>query len=421
MAVTTQQYNSITAPIHHISTTSHHHNMITSQHDNMAPSDHQRILLIVPASLRKQWQQELQEKFSVQTQILDAAIVRHARKHGDADIFRNTKIPLIMSYEYAARIAEELRLAQKWDLIIFDEAHRLRNVYKNERNKGTSKRAQALADAFRDIPKILLTATPLQNSLLELYGLISVIDNTHFGGLDSFKTQYVRGRPNPENLTALQKRIEPVCQRTLRRQVQEAGHINFRKRTALTFDFDPFDDETVLYEQVSDFLQRKDTVSYGDRTNALVLLQVRKILGSSTFAVARYLETLIGRLRERQKASVQMTDDLDGFDVTLEEADSEDEAADIDIIDPQRLANEIVEIEGMLALANSIRINGKGEALVGKLPLVLEQIVAKGGKNKAVIFTESVRTQRYLEQLLSKNGHTGQLVLLNGSNSDPES
>ena len=79
-----------------------------------------RILLIVPASLRKQWQQELQEKFSVQTQILDAAIVRHARKHGDADIFRNTKIPLIMSYEYAARIAEELRLAQKWDLIIFD-------------------------------------------------------------------------------------------------------------------------------------------------------------------------------------------------------------------------------------------------------------------------------------------------------------
>ena len=380
-----------------------------------------RILLIVPASLRKQWQQELQEKFSVQTQILDAAIVRHARKHGDADIFRNTKIPLIMSYEYAARIAEELRLAQKWDLIIFDEAHRLRNVYKNERNKGTSKRAQALADAFRDIPKILLTATPLQNSLLELYGLISVIDNTHFGGLDSFRTQYVRRRPNPENLTALQKRIEPVCQRTLRRQVQEAGHINFRKRTALTFDFDPFDDETVLYEQVSDFLQRKDTVSYGDRTNALVLLQVRKILGSSTFAVARYLETLIGRLRERQKASVQMTDDLDGFDVTLEEADSEDEAADIDIIDPQRLANEIVEIEGMLALANSIRINGKGEALVGKLPLVLEQIVAKGGKNKAVIFTESVRTQRYLEQLLSKNGHTGQLVLLNGSNSDPES
>lgn len=380
-----------------------------------------RILLIVPASLRKQWQQELQEKFSVPTQILDAAVVRQARKRGEDDIFKNTKTPLIMSYEYAARIADELRLAQKWDLIVFDEAHRLRNVYKNEQNKGTSKRAQALADAFRDIPKILLTATPLQNSLLELYGLISVIDDTHFGGLDSFRTQYVRGRPDPENLAALQKRIEPVCQRTLRRQVQEAGHINFRKRTALTFDFDPFDNEIVLYEHVSDFLQRSDTVSYGDRANALVLLQVRKILGSSTFAVARYLETLIGRLKEKQKASVQMTDDLDGFDVTLEEEDAEGAAEDIEAIDPQRLANEIVEIEEMLSLANSIKINGKGEALVGKLPLVLEQIEKKGGKNKAVIFTESVRTQKYLEQLLSTHGFSGELVLLNGSNADPES
>lgn len=380
-----------------------------------------RILLIVPASLRKQWQQELQEKFSVPTMILDASVVRQARKRGEDNIFKTTKMPLIMSYEYAARIADELRVAQRWDLIVFDEAHRLRNVYKNEQNRGTSKRAQALADAFRDIPKILLTATPLQNSLLELYGLISVIDDTHFGGLDSFRTQYVRGRPDPENLASLQKRIEPVCQRTLRRQVQEAGHINFRKRTALTFDFDPFDNEITLYEQVSDFLQRSDTVSYGDRANALVLLQVRKILGSSTFAVARYLETLIGRLKLKQAASVKMSDDLDGFDVTLEEDGSNSDDDDMEIIDPQRLANEIAEIQDMLALANSIQINGKGEALVGKLPLVLEQIVKKGGKNKAVIFTESVRTQRYLEQLLSNHGYSGKLVLLNGSNADPES
>tara|TARA_R110000787_G_scaffold19985_1_gene59361 strand:- start:322 stop:3174 length:2853 start_codon:yes stop_codon:yes gene_type:complete len=380
-----------------------------------------RILLIVPASLRKQWQQELQEKFSVPTMILDASVVRQARKRGEDNIFKTTKMPVIMSYEYAARIADELRVAQRWDLIVFDEAHRLRNVYKNEQNRGTSKRAQALADAFRDIPKILLTATPLQNSLLELYGLISVIDDTHFGGLDSFRTQYVRGRPDPENLASLQKRIEPVCQRTLRRQVQEAGHINFRKRTALTFDFDPFDNEITLYEQVSDFLQRSDTVSYGDRANALVLLQVRKILGSSTFAVARYLETLIGRLKLKQAASVKMSDDLDGFDVTLEEDGSNSDDDDMEIIDPQRLANEIAEIQDMLALANSIQINGKGEALVGKLPLVLEQIVKKGGKNKAVIFTESVRTQRYLEQLLSNHGYSGKLVLLNGSNADPES
>ena len=120
-----------------------------------------RMLLIVPASLRKQWQQELSDKFTVESRILDATVVRQAKKAGEADLFANASMPLIMSYEYAARVAEDLRIATKWDLVVFDEAHRLRNVYKNEQKIGTSKRAQVLADAFRGAPKILLTATPL--------------------------------------------------------------------------------------------------------------------------------------------------------------------------------------------------------------------------------------------------------------------
>lgn len=380
-----------------------------------------RMLLIVPASLRKQWQQELSDKFTVESRILDATVVRQAKKAGEADLFANASMPLIMSYEYAARVAEDLRIATKWDLVVFDEAHRLRNVYKNEQKIGTSKRAQVLADAFRGAPKILLTATPLQNSLLELYGLISVIDDQHFGGLESFRSQYVRGRTGPNNLIALQKRIAPLCQRTLRRQVQEAGHINFRKRAAQTFDFDPFDNEIELYERVSDFLQRTDTISYGDRANALVLLQVRKILGSSTFAVARYLETLIQRLKDKKLPDPEMSDDLDGFEATIEENDGDETKRDQADWNAEQLANEIDDLQSMLDLANSIEINGKGEALVQKLPMVLDEIEQKGGKRKAVIFTESVRTQRYLERLLSAHGHKGSLVLLNGSNSDAES
>jgi len=380
-----------------------------------------RMLLIVPASLRKQWQQELSDKFTVESRILDATVVRQAKKTGEADLFANASMPLIMSYEYAARVAEDLRIATKWDLVVFDEAHRLRNVYKNEQKIGTSKRAQVLADAFRGAPKILLTATPLQNSLLELYGLISVIDDQHFGGLESFRSQYVRGRTGPNNLIALQKRIAPLCQRTLRRQVQEAGHINFRKRAAQTFDFDPFDNEIELYERVSDFLQRTDTISYGDRANALVLLQVRKILGSSTFAVARYLETLIQRLKDKKLPDPEMSDDLDGFEATIEENDGDETKRDQADWNAEQLANEIDDLQSMLDLANSIEINGKGEALVQKLPMVLDEIEQKGGKRKAVIFTESVRTQRYLERLLSAHGHEGSLVLLNGSNSDAES
>jgi hypothetical protein len=75
----------------------------------------------------------------------------------------------------------------------------------------------------------------------------------------------------------------------------------------------------------------------------------------------------------------------------------------------------------MRDLALSIGTNAKGEKLVRHLPEMLDQIEGKGGQRKAVIFTESVRTQRYLAELLSANGYEGRIVLLNGSNSDPSS
>src|SRR3546814_20819860 len=78
-------------------------------------------------------------------------------------------------------------------------------------------------------------------------------------------------------------------------------------------------------------------------------------------------------------------------------------------------------VESMRDLAQSIGINGKGEKLVRHLPEVLDQIQSKGGKRKAVIFTESVRTQKYLHQLLTDNGYEGRIVLMNGSNNDDES
>src|SRR3546814_9547137 len=78
-------------------------------------------------------------------------------------------------------------------------------------------------------------------------------------------------------------------------------------------------------------------------------------------------------------------------------------------------------VESMRDLAQSIGINGKGENRVRHLPEVLDQIQSKGGKRKAVIFTVSVRTQKYLHQLLTDNGYEGRIVLMNGSNNDDES
>lgn len=375
-----------------------------------------RIVLIVPASLRKQWQQELFDKFSLRSTIIEAATYNAMRKEGHRRPFEAAEGVVIVSYEFAARKAIELELV-KWDLVIFDEAHRLRNVYK----KGGSQRAKDLKDALREHFKILLTATPLQNSLMELYGIVSIIDDDHFGGENAFRAQYAASSTKPTALEVLKDRLKPICHRTLRKQVQQAGHINFKQRNARTFTFDPTASEVQLYEALSEFLQRKDTISYGDKANQLVVLQVRKILGSSTFAVASYLEKLIERLKAKGRASLDLTDDIEIVDELAEEADEDGSGDGSEPIDPAKLAAEIAELETYLELAHSIGKNSKGEVLLSQLPAVLDEIANKGGKRKAVIFTESVRTQMYLNDLLGRHGYGGQIVLMNGSNSDVDS
>lgn len=375
-----------------------------------------RILLVVPASLRKQWSQELHEKFSLPSQILEAKTYKDMVKAGRRRPFEATGAIIICSYEFAARNAEEVRAA-KWDLVVFDEAHRLRNVHK----KGAAKYAKALKEALGDRYKILLTATPLQNNLTELYGLVSIIDETHFGGEHAFKAQYTGASANVASQQLLRERLQPICNRTLRRQVQEAGHINFRKRHAVTFKFEPSEPEQQLYDALSEYLRDPDTIAYGGRNNPLVLLQARKVLGSSTFAVARYLDSLVERLKKKKVANVEMLRMID--EVELDEFDDLDEEteAEPDYIDPEKLANEIALVEAMRDLAHSITDNAKGLKLVENLPIVLDEIEGKGGKRKAVIFTESTRTQRYLADLLATNGYAGEVVLMNGSNNDPDS
>lgn len=376
-----------------------------------------RVLLIVPASLRKQWAQELREKFSLNSVILDAKTYKDAQKAGARRPFEADNAVVIASYEFVARKADDVAIID-WDLAIFDEAHRLRNVYK----KNASKRAKTLKEALKNPFKILLTATPMQNSLMELYGLVSVIDDHHFGDENSFRTMYAGARSSPASLVMLKSRLAPVCQRTLRRQVVEAGHINYTKRLPRTFDFEPGNEEVRLYEGVSAFLQRKDTIAFGDKANHLVTLVARKILGSSTFAISKFLQGVIDRLEEKKRLDESILEDIDTYDEISEELSDDDTDADIEApVDPAKLTAEIAELRSCKELALSIGSNAKGEKLVEKLPEILGEIVKLGGREKAVIFTESVRTQKYLAEVLGANGYDRRVVLLNGQNNDAES
>lgn len=375
-----------------------------------------RILLIVPASLRKQWSQELIEKFSIPSVIIESKTYNQAKKAGTPWPFEQADKVVITSYEFAAIKADDIAHGG-WHLVIYDEAHRLRNVYK----QGGSVRAKRLRDAGRPFFKVLLTATPLQNSLMELYGLVSVIDEHFFGDEDAFRSAYVGAGAGSNGLLFLRKRLESICKRTLRRQVQQAGLIRYTERRPLTLSFEPSDQEVELYMAVSAYLQRPGTFGFGDRPNALVTLVVRKILGSSTFAVAETLAKVIERLKAKQRPSIDILSDYDVVEEEAEELDAEEEAEDEVPIDPAKLEAEIAELEGYRTLALKIGANAKGGELISALPKAMAQIVEKGGKRKAVIFTESVRTQRYLADLLTATGYGDDIVLLNGQNADPAS
>ena len=149
-----------------------------------------RILLVVPASLRKQWQQELREKFSLPNRIMEARTWAEAKKSGQPRPFDAAQEIILTSYEFAARRADDVQRVH-WDLVVFDEAHRLRNVYK----KAGSARAKALRDAVKDRFKILLTATPLQNSPMELYG----VDRRRNWPPAQIQLSHCRGRRNKDS------------------------------------------------------------------------------------------------------------------------------------------------------------------------------------------------------------------------------
>ncbi|MDO8729502.1 MAG: SNF2-related protein [bacterium] len=380
-----------------------------------------RILIIAPANLRKQWHQELADKFGISASIIEAKSYRQAIKDGAKNPFDAASI-LICSYQFASGKAKEVE-SVPWDLVVIDEAHRLRNVYKSE-----NKTARILRDALAVPQKVLLTATPLQNSLLELYGLISFVDERVFGDLDSFKSQFGQLK-DAASFEALKNRIAPICKRTLRRQVE--AYVKYTRRIPLLQEFVPSTDETNLYNYVSDYLQRESLFALPNSQRQLITLVLRKLLASSTFAIAGALETLIKRLSQtldEKAASVDLTEELDQDFETLGELTEEIESLEKENVKVKTQAeliaikSEIAELESFRVLAVSITENAKGKALLQALKIAFKKLDELGAAKKAIIFTESRRTQDYLLNLLANTPEFGEgtpgVVLFNGTNND---
>jgi hypothetical protein len=387
-------------------------------------AERQRHLLVIcPASIRKQWALELEEKFHLPTVILDAKTYNKYATEGNPEPFISNNV-IICSMHFASSRANEIR-SVPWSLVVIDEAHKLRNAYRQSNRMG-----QNIRWALEDRQKILLTATPLQNSLLELYGLSTIIDERLFGDLPSFRTQFMNVGGD---LVGLRERLKVFCKRTLRSQVLE--YIQYTERRLITRPFQPTEQEHKLYEAISDFLKRPDTYALPQQQRHLTVLIVRKLLASSSQAVAGTLETIRDRLiaiRDKGRSEINLAERI------IEEEEIEDELLDELLdgneetepieqpiqeqapkIDRQKLNDEINELNRYIQWARSIGIDTKTRALLTALEIGFTKVQETGALQKAIVFTESRRTQQFLLDFLETNGYAGRVITFNGSNTDP--
>jgi len=379
-----------------------------------------RLLVICPASLRKQWALELSEKFNLPTQVLDAKTFKEIQRHGRSPL--EEKAVLIVSFNFASALREDVK-SIAWDLVVIDEAHKLRNAYRPSNKVG-----QGIRWATEDCRKLLLTATPLQNSLIELYGLSTLIDEHLFGDVNAFRTRYGNAS---SSLNDLRQRLATFCKRTLRNQVTE--YVRYTERRAITRPFTSSDAEHALYEAVSAFLQRPDSYALPRRQRHLTALILRKLLASSSPAIAATLDTLRSRLEtlrdeqvgndpeltERLIASEDIEDELLD-DILADDAPDKSDDDKVEIIDRQKLKQEIDLLQELAARARGIPVDTKSETLLKALDIGFAQMAETGAAQKALIFTESRRTQDYLKAFLESHGYGGRVIAFNGTNGGPE-
>lgn len=370
-----------------------------------------RVLLIMPSNLRKQWQIELEEKFNIYSVVVDSYNMDEYYEKVDTEN-KNVAV-IICSYNYASK-RNYIFSKTAWDFVVFDEAHKLRNVHKS--GIKTSKNLYQLTKA---IPKILLTATPIQNNLLDLYGLVYFIDERIFFDKQIYGKRYLKDK----NYEELKKQINKVIHRTLRKDV--ADYLSFKERICITVDFKLSPSEAILYKMVNDYLKREILYSIPSSNRTLITVVVRKLLASSSHAVAETFEVLKERLKLlKESTRIESVDKgLDYFFSYLDDDNEDEEENKIAELYDKEKVNEFIQheidiVDNIIKLARDIDNNAKATALFKALSIAFKRQNELKIDEKVVVFTESVRTQEYLFNELIKNGYENEVLVFNGTTSD---
>ena len=371
-----------------------------------------RILIVLPRPLLGQWQNELYDLFGI-----DAVEAADPESDITADgVF-------LAGREYAGGDTGFKRLsdAPPFDLCLIDEAHEVfAGIYRRFDRDGIydeHSRFARTAHRVRQIigasPVLLLTATPIQNSLNELWGLVQYVDPT--GTLlgdrpvfeDVFCSDEGRGAA-PEQTEELKRRLDAVVKRTLRRQAQEFLDKPFVGRRAQLFEYLMSPAERALYDDVTEYLLAPRLYAFHGSARQLLLLGFHRRMASSTAALAESLERVAGRLRALlggdgadAAASVEpaaaFAEDLEEDDQSNDTAAQPQESDQEVTVEASAVREELARVEDFVRRARALPQDSKAGSLVKAVRLVMDR---PPDRRKVVIFTESLTTQDYLRRLL---------------------
>ncbi|MCD6122171.1 MAG: DEAD/DEAH box helicase family protein [Spirochaetales bacterium] len=420
------------------------------------------VLIIVPNSLSVQWQNQLKDLFRLNSIVITPKAVRKAKqkqakkkniKLSDL-IFKYPGIN-IMGRELASTLERNKVLSEKdWDLIIVDEAHEIfANIYRRFNSQTgiysidsrASQRAADLRYLFIKHPILLLTATPIQNNLLELWGLASYLsEKNDLGMYHHFRKLFLSSETGvvEDKREELRKRIKNILIRNLRKDAELFMNYKFTGRICETLNFNMTKQEKALYDDISLYFDKDDACAYnfsaGIELNEgkygsirnLLKMQYRRLLGSSFAALKSGLETILKRLTAMKKSETETVvniesilperdfeNDLEDDINAIEEFGSgyEETQASEKALEAEHLNAEIEEIKDYIKRAGEIKESSKEKILVNFLK---DNIFDNREKffEKTVIFTQSLASQRYLKEIFENNGFQNEVVLFSGTN-----
>jgi superfamily II DNA or RNA helicase len=380
-----------------------------------------RILLIVPKPLLGQWQDELYRLFGIQA-------VEGLIEPGG---FAGQGVFLIgRDTAGSERGAIFLRDSVPFDLCVIDEAHEVfANIYRrfdkhgNYRADSTEARmADRVRSFLRQTPVLLLTATPIQNNLTELWGLVQYVEptGTLLGNLRTFRDVFcdgddrilVQGQDHE-----LRRRIETVVQRTLRRQAQEFLERPFVGRRAQIFEYSMTPQEKSLYDDVTAYLLEPQLLAFRGNQRQLLIIGFHRLMASSVPALASSLKKVAERLEGMLRGQRSGQEAAAAFRQYLEDEDfvPEPEADEPGLPEPRAVEAEIQRVRNFIARAEALPRDSKADKLLEVMRVINDR---PEEMRRVVIFTESLITQDYLGDLLIRRGGYApeEITLFRGTN-----